>query len=177
MTVHRVILLGSIAFDYGSRPSVATERLALTSSGQVRYQLKTPYRDGTTHNVMEPLDLMVRLAALIPPPPMHLTRYRGVFTPHSRLRARVTPAKRGVGAIKSPAATGEAQPFATPRHVAMNWARRLKRVFGVEIEDCARCGGKLKIIASIEEAAVPDAQDLVQDTCVAAAETWCTTQV
>ena len=33
----------------------------------------------------------------------------------------------------------------------MNWARRLKRVFGVEIEQCARCGGRLKVIASIEE--------------------------
>jgi hypothetical protein len=27
-------------------------------------------------------------------------------------------------------------------------------VFGVEIEGCARCGGKLKIIASIEEPAI-----------------------
>jgi hypothetical protein len=43
---------------------VASERLALTSSGQVRYTLKTPYRDGTTHIVLEPLDLMARLAAL-----------------------------------------------------------------------------------------------------------------
>ena len=33
----------------------------------------------------------------------------------------------------------------------MNWARRLKRVFGIEIEQCARCGGRLKVIASIEE--------------------------
>ena len=33
----------------------------------------------------------------------------------------------------------------------MNWARRLKRVFGIEIDSCARCGGRLKIIASIEE--------------------------
>jgi hypothetical protein len=33
----------------------------------------------------------------------------------------------------------------------MSWARRLKRVFGVEIECCARCGGELKIIASLEE--------------------------
>jgi hypothetical protein len=39
----------------------------------------------------------------------------------------------------------------TPRHVAMNWAQRLKRVFGVEIEHCTGCGGKLAIIASIEE--------------------------
>jgi K+-transporting ATPase ATPase A chain len=43
------------------------------------------------------------------------------------------------------------QMLSTPRHVAMSWARRLKRVFGVEIECCARCGGELKIIASIEE--------------------------
>lgn len=47
-----------------SRPPVASERLALTSSGQVRYTLKTPYRDGATHIVLEPLDLMSRLAAL-----------------------------------------------------------------------------------------------------------------
>jgi hypothetical protein len=33
----------------------------------------------------------------------------------------------------------------------MNWARRLKRVFGIEIEQCARCGGRLRVIASIEE--------------------------
>ena len=92
---------------YVSRPPVATERLALTSSGQVRYQLKTPYRDGTTHIVMEPLDLMARLAALIPPPRMHLTRYHGVFAPHSRLRARVTPAKRGVGATKPAEQSGD----------------------------------------------------------------------
>ena len=36
-------------------------------------------------------------------------------------------------------------------HVAMNWARRLKRVFGVEIERCGRCAGRLRIIASIEQ--------------------------
>ena len=39
----------------------------------------------------------------------------------------------------------------TPRPVAMNWARRLKRVFGIEIEGCAGCGGKLAVIASIED--------------------------
>jgi hypothetical protein len=51
---------------YVSRPPVASERLALTASGQVRYTLKTSYRDGTTHIVLEPLDLMARLAALVP---------------------------------------------------------------------------------------------------------------
>jgi hypothetical protein len=54
-----------------------------------------------------------------------------------------------VGAAKHPLAD-PAKP-ATPHHAAMNWARRLKRVFGIEIEDCAHCGGQLRIIASIEE--------------------------
>jgi hypothetical protein len=72
---------------YVSRPPVATERLALPPSGQVRYPLKTPCRDSTTHVVLEPLDLMARLAALVLPPRMHLTGYHGVFAPHSTLRA------------------------------------------------------------------------------------------
>lgn len=29
----------------------------------MRYQLKTPYRDGTTHVIFEPLDFIARLAA------------------------------------------------------------------------------------------------------------------
>ena len=137
---------------YVSRPPVAEDRLALTASGQVRYTLKTPYRDGTTHIVLEPLDLMARLAALVPPPRMHLTRYHGVFAPHSQLRAAITPAHRGTGSKLQAEEQGDKP--ATPRHVAMRWAQRLKRVFGIDIEACARCGGRLRVIASIEEPAV-----------------------
>lgn len=53
---------------YVSRPQGDCERLALTLTGQVRYTLKTLYRDGTTHVVVEPLDFIARLAALVPPP-------------------------------------------------------------------------------------------------------------
>ena len=89
---------------------------------------------------------------LVPPPRMHLTRYHGVFAPHSQLRAAVTPAGRGKG--RKQQAEAGAEPSSTPRHMAMSWAKRLKRVFGIDIEACARCGGKLKVIASIEEPAV-----------------------
>ena len=122
---------------YVSRPPVASERLALTASGQVRYTLKTPYRDGTTHIVLEPLDLMARLAALVPRPRMHLTRYHGVLAPHSQYRGAVTPAHRGRGAPKPPVSGAEAAKPSPPRHVGMSWARGLKRVFGVQIESCA----------------------------------------
>ena len=62
----------------------------------------------------------------------------------------MTPAHRGIGAPQ-PLSPADAAKPSTPRHVAMNWARRLKRVFGIEIDRCGRCTGKLKIIASIEE--------------------------
>ena len=137
-----------------SPPPIAEERLARTSSGPVRYRLKSPYRDGTTHFVMEPLDLMARLAARVPSPRMHLRRFHGVFAPHSKLRAEVRPAHRGMGG-KGQGADQAADKPATPRHVAMNGARRLERVFGVQIESCAGCGGKLKILAHLEKAA-PD---------------------
>ena len=132
---------------YVSRPPVSVERLDLTAQGQVRYRLKTPYRDGTTHIVLEPVDFIARLAALVPPPRVHLTRFHGVFAAHAALRAAITPAGRGTGTRKRVAAVEAA----APKDVRMSWARRLKRVFGIEIEQCARCGGRLKVIASIEK--------------------------
>ena len=54
---------------YISRPALAEKRLSLTANGRVRYHLNTPpWRDGTTHVVFKPLDLIARLAALVPEP-------------------------------------------------------------------------------------------------------------
>ena len=36
-------------------------------------------------------------------------------------------------------------------HTAMTWAQRLKRVFNIENEICARCGGSVRVIACIED--------------------------
>lgn len=41
--------------------------MPLNAAGQAESKLKTLWRDGTTHLVMSPLDLMQRLAALVPP--------------------------------------------------------------------------------------------------------------
>ena len=46
---------------YIARPAVATKRLSMTRNGAVRYELKTPYSDGTTHVLFEPLDFMYRM--------------------------------------------------------------------------------------------------------------------
>src|SRR3954453_8924667 len=54
-------------------------------------QLKSPWRDGTAHIVMSPLELMQRLAALVPRPRLHLIRFHGVLAPHAKLRAQIVP--------------------------------------------------------------------------------------
>ena len=49
---------------YISRPAVSEKRLSLMTNGIVRYQLKTSYRDGTTHVISELLDFIARLGRL-----------------------------------------------------------------------------------------------------------------
>jgi len=127
-------------------PAVCERRLSLTCAGKVRYRLKTPYRDGTTHVIFEPEDFIAKLAALVPKPRVNLTRFHGVFAPNSKHRARVTPAKRGKGSEPKACADG---PEETPRErrASMTWAQRLKRVFQIDVETCRACGGAIRIIA------------------------------
>jgi hypothetical protein len=108
---------------YISRPAVSEKRLSLTTSGNIRYQLKTPYQDGTTHVIFEPLDFIARHAALVPKPRVNLTRFQGVFAPNSQHRALVTPAGRGKGnKLKAP---DEAQAQTPSEHrAAMTWAHQ-----------------------------------------------------
>jgi len=84
---------------------------------------------------------------------VNLTRFHGVFAPNSKYRARVTPGRRGKGGQR---ATPEDLDEPTPaeRRAAMTWAQRLKRVFGIDIETCAACGGAVRIVACIEDADV-----------------------
>jgi hypothetical protein len=135
---------------YICRPAVSEKRLSLTTNGNIRYQLKNPYRDGTTHVIFEPLDFIAKLAALVPRPRVNLTRFHGVFAPNSKHRALVTPARRG----KGNKAKGSDEPTPAERRAAMTWAQRLKRVFNIDIETCSECGGAVKVIACIEDPVV-----------------------
>jgi len=136
---------------YITRPVLALERLSLTPQGHIRYALKTPYRDGTTHVILEPLDFLARLASLVPLPRVNLTRFHGVFAPHAGLRMRIVPAVRSTRRAQH--GPDEEGAFAH-RHRAMTWAQRLRRVFNIDIETCERCGGAMKILACIQDPAV-----------------------
>jgi hypothetical protein len=106
------------------------------------YQYKQPFRDGSTHVVLEPLDFIARLAALVPRPRLNLTRFHGVFAPNFKHRLRIVP-RRARGRVDAD------KPLAP-----MSWAQRLKRVFAIDIETCPDCGGTLRVIACIEEPAL-----------------------
>jgi hypothetical protein len=106
---------------YITRSGVSEKRWAITTYGKVRYQFKTPYRDGTTgdrrsHAIFEPLDFIARLAALVP-----------------KQRVTITPALRNKAKQALP--VGQEKIRAQKRQ-SMTWAQRLKRVFGIEIETC-----------------------------------------
>ena len=78
-------------------------------------------------------------------------RFHGVLAPNSRYRDRVTPGK-----VKKPIADAEADGLEEPdlrvgKRKGLCWAKRLKRVFTIDVSICRACGGTMKIIASIED--------------------------
>ena len=118
---------------YITRPAIANERLKRNAAGQVVLQLKSAYKDGTTHVVMSPLEFMQLLAALVPRPRLHLIRYHGVLAPHAKLRAAIVPSAPEEAIV-------HAADHAHDRPARMSWARLLKRVFDLDIERCSGLG-------------------------------------
>jgi len=134
---------------YITRPAVSTKRLSMTRNGRVRYELKTPWRNATTHVIFEPLDFISRLVSLVPKPRVNLTRFHGVFAPNNRYRALVIPAKRGK--CKKIQSSDMADQTPAENRASLTWASRLKRVFDIDVETCSECGGEVRIIACIED--------------------------
>ena len=92
--------------------------------------------------------IMQRLAALVPRPRLHLIRFHEVLAPHAKLRAAIVP-------IPAQTTTAHAADcdHAHGARARMTWARLLKRVLDFDVERCL-CGGKMEIIAAIEEPAL-----------------------
>jgi hypothetical protein len=79
---------------YVARPALANDRLEERPDGRLALRLKTRWRDGTTHILMEPHELLERLVPLIPPPRAHQVRYHGVLAPCASARDRIVPGPR-----------------------------------------------------------------------------------
>lgn len=71
---------------YISRPAISERRLSMTQHGKVRYELKTHFRDGTTHVFFDPIDFISKLVSLIPP---HHSEVRtALYSPKKEMRHR-----------------------------------------------------------------------------------------
>jgi hypothetical protein len=94
---------------------------------------------------------MQRLAALVPRPRLHLIRFHGVLAPNAKLRPEIVPG-RPINSNDTADNHGDAPHHSAPARIS--WARLLKRVFAIDIEQCPQCGGTLKIIAAIADPTV-----------------------
>ena len=82
---------------FTTRGAVSLERLAEDTKGDRVYTFTHPWSDGTTGIRLSPLELLEKLAALVPLPHVHLVRYGGCLAPHSHLRGSVIPTPRQQG--------------------------------------------------------------------------------
>src|SRR5438105_15018223 len=100
---------------YTARGAVSLERLQAEANGDLLYTFTHPWSDGTTGIRLSPLELLEKLAALVPLPRVHLVRYGGCLAPHSHLRGAIIPTPRQQG-VEDEGATDTASPH-------WSWAR------------------------------------------------------
>jgi Putative transposase len=82
---------------YTARGAVALERLEEAANGELVYRFTKPWSDGTTGITLSPLELLEKLAALVPLLRVHLVRYGGCLAPHSRLLPTSQGTRRPLG--------------------------------------------------------------------------------
>jgi hypothetical protein len=146
---------------YCARPAFARERLEWADDKQeyLLYHLPRPWPDGQTVIRLDPLELLDRLAALIPPPRSHRHRYHGVLAPNARLRSAVTAraglpveagdTEQGTAESSEPdSATAAPEVTVHPRCSSL-WAALLARIYEVFPLVCPNCGSEMRIISFI----------------------------
>lgn len=139
---------------YMARGPIATERLSESFPNKLLYEMKTPWKDGTTHVSFSPLDFIARLVALIPPPRMNMIRYGGCFG--SNFKDRKLIVKQQPTRTAAPDANGQPVPEKVKKE-RMRWSDMLKRTFEIDVTVCPKCGGRLEQIAVIKDRVVAKA--------------------
>jgi hypothetical protein len=100
---------------YGARPPFSQGRLSELPGGRLTNRLKPPLGDGRQMLLLQPADLLRRLATLVPPPRAHLICYcyHGVFAPASRWRGQVIPPQSARPCISAPGRSEDVAPAVT----------------------------------------------------------------
>jgi hypothetical protein len=162
---------------YWARPAFGLEPLREIDAEHLVYESVKAGPGGSVSLMLTPLELIERLAALIPPPRRHRHRYYGVPAPNAPLRAQVTTLAGVPESLTAPLVTAtetETEPIAAQitapgassdseeqaeeallrRAARTAWALLLARIDEVFPLVCPRCGGEMRIIAFITDACV-----------------------
>jgi hypothetical protein len=147
---------------YGARQAFSQKQLSELPDGRLAYKLKRPWGPhGARELVLQPTELLHRLAALIPRPYLNLTRFHGIFAPNANRRNEVCPQRsprRRAHRHPVPADDDEPKepllpvPLSAPAASRIPWAELLKRTMGLDVLKCPRCPtGALVVLAFITD--------------------------
>jgi hypothetical protein len=195
---------------YCARPPLSLVRLIALPHGNLGYRIKKLRNHRNKLRIMTPLELLARLAALIPPPRHPLVRFHGAFAPRSSWRKLVVPKSPNAEpkpkhhhdppnenparepsnpaatkpsptkpsarppATRTPASAGAPALIAETHWLAPNvlsvrhwerircgalaatsaridWPTLMSRTFDVDVLDCSKCGGRLRILALVDD--------------------------
>ena len=132
---------------YILRPPLKEKRLTLHADSVV-LELKTPWRDGTTHIRMSRERFIDRLVALVPPPAANTLLYGGILGANARLRRQAIRYERpGVTVTKRPTKSPSSTAPQRARNTA--WAELMRHSFGLDVLACPHCGGRMRHVATI----------------------------
>ena len=108
---------------YVARPPLSHARLKRHGDGDLALALKTPWSDGTSHVVLSEMELVEKVAALVPTPNDNLVTYTGVLASAAKWRSLVVPAHERF------TAGGCQHGTAAPHTSWIPWNELLKRTF------------------------------------------------
>jgi hypothetical protein len=158
---------------YIARPPISTQRLSELPDGRIAYELRHPWRDGTTHVVFTGIELLEKLAVLTPAPRGNMCRYHGVLAPGAKWRSTVVrdrplaadrtaarpqrpddaSSRHALGATVPISELTESDPPGL-RERRLTWAELMLRVFQKDVLECSKCRGRAAVISAITQPAV-----------------------
>ncbi len=132
----------------------ALEHLQQRDAEHLVYHCPRPRPDGPRDLVLTPLELIDKIAALVPRPRTHRHRYYGVLAPNASLRTAVTALAPAAVTAVPPAPTSAADGDEPRLRTAARylWAMLLARIYEAFPLACPICHAEMRIIAFIDEA-------------------------
>ena len=133
---------------YLLRPPLPKGRLEERRDGKLLLKLKKRWSDGTSALIFEPIELLARLAALVPRPGSNAISYHGVLGTRAKWRREVIPSPLQTVSLgkldKAQNSNG-----VVPRPWTYVWADLLWRLYSVNPWNCPQCGRRMLLKALV----------------------------